>query len=73
MAHTSVPRFLVLEQGIINVEDISTVVPYGPREGNVDPAKAGGVTVTFMSKATWLDLPGQTIEGFASLLNGAVF
>lgn len=51
----------------MNVEDISTVIPTKHDDG------PGGVVVTFMSKGTSIELPSMTVEGFASLLNGAVF
>lgn len=57
----------MFEQCIMNVEDISTVIPTKYDDG------PGGVVVTFMSKGTSIELPSMTVEGFASLLNGAVF
>lgn len=66
------PRFIVLPEGIINTEDISTVRPYTNHTPGAEVPETG-VQVLFMSKATWLQLPGHTIDGFASLLNGAVF
>ena len=68
------PRFLVFDEGIVNVHDISTARPY--REDSRRPSTelpADGVRITMQSKAVWLDLPGQTLKGLESRLNGAVF
>ena len=72
MTHDQRPRFLVFDEGIINTEDISAVIPY-PERTTGAPSHEAGVRVMFMSKATWMDLPSQTIKGFESRLNGAVF
>jgi hypothetical protein len=75
MAHTPAPRFLAIENiGIVNTEDISTALPYrkdGLRVNLGDDYD--GLRLTFMSKGTSVDLPGQTIGGFATVLDGAVF
>lgn len=72
MTHTPERLFLVLEEGIINIGDISTVLPYTEHVAMASgPVK--GLRVTMQSKGTHVDLPGMTVEGFASLLNGAVF
>lgn len=62
----------MFEDSIINVNDISTVVPYWDNlsMGSEPPT---GIRVTFMSKGTSIQLSGQTLKGFASLLSGAVF
>lgn len=74
MTHTPAPQFLIFEEGIINIHDISTVAPYTTSglRWNVGQEYAG-VRVTMRSKSTHIDLPGQTLAGFETRLNGAVF
>ena len=74
MSTNSQSMFLVFDEGIINVHDISTVRPY--REDQRRPSAelpADGVRITMQSKGVWLDLPGQTLTGIESRLNGAAF
>ena len=66
--------FIVLTEAIISTGDISTVRPYREDGLRVKPGDASdGVRVTMRSKATHVDLPGITLEGFASLLSGAAY
>ena len=75
MTRTPESMFLVFDEGIINVHDISTITPYksnGLRWNGISEAY-DGVRVTMQSKGTYIDLPGQTLTGLESRLNGAVF
>jgi hypothetical protein len=63
---------------ILNVDDISHVVPYEgvdahPAFGGGENVR-GGMRIHFKTKGgTYLDLPGITATGLAGALNGAPF
>ena len=68
------PQFLVFEEGIINISDISTITPYRNDTLRVNPGDVyDGLRVTMRSKGTHLDLAGITLTGIESRLNGAAF
>lgn len=74
MSTTPQTIFVVFDEGIINVHDISTVKPYRKDGLRVNPGEpSDGVRVTMRSKGTQIDLPGQTLTGVVSRLNGAAF
>lgn len=64
------PHFLMIDDQIINIADISTVTPMVG--GTVPGPVMNGLKVTFMSKATYVFLPGMTAEDFMDRLAGSV-
>lgn len=77
MADTPAPRpapqFLRFPNGIINIEDIATIVPARADKMNVDAvAKANGVRVWFRSGGSRF-LPRETLDSMEARLNGAVY
>jgi hypothetical protein len=74
MSAQPAPQFLMFPEGILNVNDISTIAPYR-KDGQLWTygMDASGVRVTFMSKGTFMDLPGQSVPGLHALLSGVPY
>lgn len=64
------PILIRFDDQIINIADISTVTPMVGGIG-LGPVM-DGLKVTFMSKATYVFLPGMTAEDFMDRLAGSV-
>lgn len=61
-------RFIMCDQAIINIDDISTVVPVWLSNPPQDDNKPDAIKVTFMSKATSITIENANIEDFGKQL-----